>query len=701
MIKEQKYEFRKRITTVHKPGIRSTAKKCPDNFLELHDGLTIHFNKKDGEVIKTAAYDFADFLDASMDISAALSSKGTAVRGGDIGISLAGEAEVDLGAAAGYRGFMIKCSDKIEIFAYDDRGAAQALYYLEDMMTFEGAPFVKRGEVSHKAMFSPQMVHSGYGFDEFPDEYLSVIAHEGRDAILVYTMEANLTPSGYLNFNDLIERAARYGIDVYAYSYIRSKVNPADEQAEGYYDSTYGKLFKECPRLKGVTLVGEAVEFPSNDPHVSGGRYFERSHAGVLHGKPSTGKYPCADYPEWLNLLKKVIRKHNADADIVLWSYNWGSQPEEARVKVIEGLPEDVAMLVTFERFEPLRFGKAISHCADYTLAFAGPSQVFASEARAAKKRGLRLYSMTNTGGQTWDFGTIPYEPMPLQWMKRYEAMRAAKDDWGLCGIMESHHYGFYPSFISKLSKLAFMEPRISLDKALEKILKSEFGEANYIKVDEALGRWSEAITYYTPSNADQYGAFRVGPSFPFYLDRAVKLPADSEAGVRNPMFGPGICNPEQGWGADSRDSVTSVRVPEELKSLEKMLLIMKEGVAALKKAPQKNEALDRLINLGEFMVRTIITGINAKKWYILKTKFRSETSGEVLFGRIDEMEGLLREEIENARETIALVEADSRLGWEPRMLYATDKEHLEWKISQAEGVIAHEIGEYRRSLRL
>ena len=53
--------------------------------------------------------------------------------------------------------------------------------------------------------------------------------------------------------------------------------------------------------------------------------------------------------------------------------------------------------------------------------------------------------------------GVIPYEPMPYQWLKRYEAMREANEKWGLCGIMESHHYGFYPSFISKLSKMSFM----------------------------------------------------------------------------------------------------------------------------------------------------------------------------------------------------------------------------------------------------
>ena len=46
-------------------------------------------------------------------------------------------------------------------------------------------------------------------------------------------------------------------------------------------------------------------------------------------------------------------------------------------------------------------------------------------------------------------------------------------------------------------------------------------------------------------------------------------------------------------------------------------------------------------------------------------------------------MTALAREEIANAEATIPLVEADSRLGWEPSMEYMTDRAHLEWKIER------------------
>ena len=46
-------------------------------------------------------------------------------------------------------------------------------------------------------------------------------------------------------------------------------------------------------------------------------------------------------------------------------------------------------------------------------------------------------------------------------------------------------------------------------------------------------------------------------------------------------------------------------------------------------------------------------------------------------------MREILDDEELNVRETIPLVEADSRLGWEPTMLYTTDRANLEWKLAQ------------------
>ncbi len=690
---EKNYDFRKRLLEVHEKNIRNISRQASENEFMLSDKVVISVNGVYTDVTETAVNDFMDFLQKSMNVSSVFSYN---EKNADIIVSLAAEAGADLDDAATYKGFMIETdASGINVYGYDERGIGQALYYIENLMTFEKAPLLAFGNIKKKPMFAPRMVHSAYGLDEYPDEYLARIAHEGRDVILVFTKGVNEVPHGYLDFNDLIDRARRYGLDVYAYSYIKSDMSPEAPEAEEFYDNTYGKLFCECPGLAGVTLVGESVEFPSKDPNVAPGKYYETVVDGIPVGKPSSGWYPCYDYPIWLDLLKKTIRKYNDKADIVFWTYNWGCQSEEARVKLIETLPTDISLQATFEMFEPRFYGESEGRCSDYTLSFEGPGAYFESEAKAAKKRGIRLYSMTNTGGLTWDIGVIPYEPMPYQWMRRYAAIIKANRKWGLCGLMESHHYGFYPSFISKLSNLAFLEPLEPMEELLEKILISEFGKENYQNVDEALKLWSDAIRAYVPSNENQYGPFRVGPSFPFCLMSEANVPSSPEA-----MFGNRILttNRFSNFAGIQKGFPYSVRLQNENVSLEFMMNYMKNGVRLLEEAPVKNEKLSELLNLGRFITNTVKTGLNARKWHMLKMKLYSAENAETVNDILDNMEQILNEECANAKDTIPLVENDSRLGWEPSMLYMTDKWHIEWKLRHAEYTFS-EINEYRKSL--
>jgi len=693
---EKNYDFRKRMQEIHKTGLRNDTLVPKENELVLADRLVICLPADADDVILTAAKDFADFLFTSMDLSVMLKKGRPTPTEPAVILTLASQSGIDLEEAAGYRGYRIAVDMQVRICGYDSRGIAQALYALEDIMSIRHAPYIPKGLIKQKPAFSPQMVHSGYGLDEYPNEHLAAIAHEGRDAILVFTKDVDITPYGYLDFNDLIYRAAKYGIDVYAYSYLKSEKHPNDPDAESYYEANYGKLFAKCPGLKGVTLVGESVEFPSKDEHVTGKSHRDNVVEGIPTGKTSPGWYPCMDFPKWLELIKKVIRSKKPDADIVFWTYNWGYQPEEARLKLIEALPTDITLQATFEMFETFKLEGSQEYCADYTLSFEGYGAYFKSEAIAAKKRGIKLHSMTNTGGLTWDFGVVPYLPFPYQWMKRYRAMREAHDNWDLTGLMESHHFGFYPSFISKLSKMAFTKPWQDMEALLYTILEGEFGMDAAPQVDKALRLWSDASTHYIPSDADQYGAFRVGPSYPFCLYREINLPAASYS-----MFGNRICAPVYPNSNSGRGAIQSIRLPKEIRSLEIMRDLIGQGLDILNAIASPNENLLSLINLGRFIWRSVITGIHAKQWQMLKTSMHAEQDKEKLDAILADMEVLLKAERANAEETIPLVQIDSRLGWEPSMEYMTDEAHLRWKLRQVDYVLQTELAGTKRSLEL
>ena len=212
----------------------------------------------------------------------------------------------------------------------------------------------------------------------------------------------------------------------------------------------------------------------------------------------------------------------------------------------------------------------------------------------------------------------------------------------------------------------------------------------------------SEAITHYTPSDCDQYGAFRVGPSFPFCLIRDSFLPNDEGA-----HFGSHIVENRYFYtGGTPRSSVyrsmpLPARILQECDSLAKMLSCMEKGTELLYSAPVRNERLDRLTNLCHFIRNCVKTGLNAKRWSVLLAKSNATFNLDGLAQVYDDMDAILEAEREVVKDTIPLVEVDSRLGWEPSMLYMTDKRHLEWKLRQLDYVQGHELTTCRDCLNL
>lgn len=715
--KEKKYDFRKRMLQIHKPNIRNYELLPANHEFVLHDRIVLEIPKDVSLVVETAAKDFREYLDISMGISVFLrkyientvsdySKKGqeeTVIR-----VYLAEKAGVDLGDVAGYMGYQIEVGDSIQIFGYDERGIAQAFYRLEELMSLRRAPYIAKGTYRNKAMFSPRMVHSGYRLDEFPDEHLASIAHAGMDAILVFVKDVDVTPYGFLDFNELIRRAARYGLDAYVYSYLQCKKHPDDADAEEYFDGLYGKIFKECPGFKGIVLVGESCEFPSKDPKTSGISR-EASEFGDptrnVENKPSPGYWPSEDYPRWLNRVKNAIRKYRKDADIVFWTYNWGYAPEEDRIRLIENLPTDISLLATFEMFQKYPVGIATGITVDYTIAFEGPGAYFASEAKAAAKRGIRLYTMANTGGLTWDIGTIPYWPVPFQWIKRYRNMIRARDEWGLCGVMESHHYGLWPSFISQLTKAAFSDYNKPIEESLRDIIQINFTnkDVEVGKVLQTFEKWSEAITYHPTTSEDQAGPLRIGTAYPLCLPQsAYKQPAPAHATATSGWYYVPYKSIDRG-----RSSILSIRVHEELKRAKKALQLFQEGVNILEEVvivgnrpTYQQEELERLLNLGKYICHCEQTMIHTKEWFIRSVRIQAEINPQILMQTLEEMEEIAKAEIENAKASIPLLEVDSRLGWEPSMEYIGTPDRILWKEKIMQYILNGEVKWYKESVK-
>jgi len=683
---EQNYDFRARMLEVHRKD-RRIAKPLAIGQTEINSHWTITF-PVGNRLLAACALDLKDYFDVSMGVNVNIADQASE-------FSIVYEIDPTLKQDGAYR-IDVK-EDQVKLIGRDERAAAQAGYLLEDLMNLEEAPYLTIGTTDRAPIFRCRMIHSGYAEDEYPDEHLNAIAHSGINTILVFVCGIDQTPMHELDFNDLIERAAKYGLDVYVYSYMKSRMHPADEGAPAFYDRLYGELFRKCPGFKGIVFVGESVEFPSKDTRTSGMlRLDNRTPDGKkLVNKPNPGWFPCFDYPEWLDLVKSTIRREKPDADIVFWTYNWGYCAKEDRIKLIDNLPTDISLQATFEMFENGERQGVPTRSTDYTLSFPRAGKYFLSEAEAAARRGIPLYSMTNAGGLTWDVGVVPYEPAPYLWLKRYEDMRECHEKYGLCGSMDSHHYGFYPSFVSELAKEYFTSDMPDGEMIIKKLIIRDWGKENAETVENAYRIFSDAIHDLITSNKDQYGPLRIGPAYPLVLfrDENIKLWGNPNAHHK----ANDICNPNYKTAKPLSD-------PEQLAIFEGETRVYKSCAdrmiggsetlkALLPSLPEsKRDNASRIAGVAEFMGRTFLTAYHVKRWY--KEKFALTQKDCDVKAHLAALREIGALEAENVKATLPLVDFDSRLGFEPSMDYTGDRAHLEWKLGLLDQVIHEELAE-------
>ncbi len=714
---ERNYEFRKMLRAVHRPCRRNHKQKTSGNVIMVKNGWRIIFAKKASPLVIESAKDLQDYFFTSMETSllmerveslkkAVAISKKNIILGDKNDFPEMGK---ELSVA---RSFIIKVSEtQIIICGNDDRGVMEGCHYIEDLMNLSESAVMKKTDGDRREpLFSPRMIHSGWGIDQYPDFHLNALSHAGFDSILLFVEGVDKTTHGYLDFNDLIERAALYGLDVYFYSYLNSWKHPDDSDAEEYFSSVYGELFKKCPGSKGVLLAGESCEFPSKDHNTTGKKFFESFEHGVPNAKPSPGWWPCSDYPRWIGMVEKSIRKYKTDADIIFCTYNWGWAPEKERVKFLEAISPSITLMVPFEIFETIKRGNVTSAVMDYTVSVPGPGEYFVSEAKIAKKRGLKLYAESNTGGMTWDFGAVPYIPTPYQWMKRFECAHDTRKKYNVSGLMESHHYGWFPSPVSEIAKWSYWSPETDIENVLAKIAVRDFGEKAAPHALKAWRAWSDAMCYYVASNEDQYGPFRSGPSYPLIFHPNITRTLQSKEipfpSAPYAHFGGRIIKTFYQPFENNQQTPGPIRIKAETRSLIKMLKFWAEGVCELEKAVEltpenKLTTAKKTLALGKFIHNTIRTTIHVKKWWILNQKLLAEFSVPKSIKILDQLEEIAETEIANAEDTIPVVESDSRLGWEPSMEYVTDRWHLEWKIKQVKNVLKNEIPVYRKILKI
>ncbi|NLG37241.1 MAG: hypothetical protein GX549_04440, partial [Clostridiales bacterium] len=160
---EKKYEFRRRMLAVHTPRRREGAAPPGPGECTLTGESRIVIPDDAGRVLLRAARDMQDYLFVSMGLSVRIAAVDDpdeilSSSSGNLLLTTRAHTGADLLDGDAPRGYRIDCGDNIVVTGYDEAGAMQGGFRLEELMNLRGAPYVSRGTTARRPLFSPRMV---------------------------------------------------------------------------------------------------------------------------------------------------------------------------------------------------------------------------------------------------------------------------------------------------------------------------------------------------------------------------------------------------------------------------------------------------------------------------------------------------------------------------------------------------------------
>ena len=326
---------------------------------------------------------------------------------------------------------------------------------------------------------------------------------------------------------ELVDRAARFGIDVYLY-YATNYHHPmpkwfyekypdcqgcgwggsmctSSPKVQQYLAETTQNLFRAVPRLKGLVMIFDSEGF-FNDAVC-----YDRSRCPRCRDRQ-----PEDITAELITIIDKAMKGCRPDAELIAWSY-FTKQPPWV-IRTIPKLPKDVTFQAEFSKGAPVVCDGIRYEPMDYVISQIGPPECFREQARAVEKAGLKLAVKTEHA-VSWELYNVPYLPIPFQFQRRIAAIRqypvrALFTNWVL--------YGYIPNMPAEVLKWYSWDNEPAINELLLNLAGQEFVRRARPKFVQAWRHFSTAITYYPYSDsiARHPGPIHVGPAQPLYMDR-------------------------------------------------------------------------------------------------------------------------------------------------------------------------------------
>ncbi len=539
------------------------------------------------------------------------------------------------------------------------------------------SPFDMRLIFSYFADYGDPLGDSEVG--SYPEGLLQKLAAQGVNAVWLHTVLNTLAKDPkypefgndaerrMANLRTLVARAAKCGIKVYLY------MNEPRPQPPSFFEAN-----AERRAMKGVKQPGDDA-YTMCTSHPETRRWMRDALRQVFAAVPGLGgiftitmsenhtncasrwqKKNCprcrdrsvADVVAEVNrTLVEGMRAGSPNAEALVWNWAW---PDDEEAQILKGLPcgNCRLMAVSEGRMDICRGGvKVRTH--DYSISCVGPSAKSAGFWAEAKRNGLKAMAKVQVNN-SWEISTVPY--LPVMDLVAEHASNLVRS--GVDGVMLSWSLGCAPA--PNLRVFNEIGADGDVEAVLDSIAADLYGREAVSAVRKAWRSYSDGFRNYPFSIEVVYaGPQQWGCANPLYL---------SKTGYRSTMVGfPYDC--VDGWRGPYPVDVWTSLMRKVADGFEKGCADWKDALAVMSD-PKKRAAAER--EYGLFRAAGLHFASCVDQSLFVAARDRGDRT---------DMRRIARRERVRAKEELALVRADSRIGYESSNHYFFIPQDLREKV--------------------
>ena len=540
--------------------------------------------------------------------------------------------------------------------------------------------------------------------DPYPDGYLQRLAALGVNGVWLQGVLTKLAPFPWVredageretrlkNLDALVRRAAKYGIGIYLY------LNEPRAMPVGFYDAhpllkgvregDHAALCTSAPEVQraltdGVAHVCRAVPGLAGFFTITGSENLTNCWS---HGKgmqcPRCGERGAAEVIAEVNrLFFDGIRQAGSEARLIAWDWGWH---DEWVAAIVARLPERVSLMSVSEWSIPIERGGVKASVGEYSISTVGPGPRATRHWELARRRGMPVLAKIQAGN-TWELSAVPYIPA-LENVARHAAnLRRA----GVKDLMLGWTLGGYPSpNVEVACEIAAAEDdratvEETVTRTLTRVATRRFGARMAPAVVEAWRTCSRAFG-----------------EFPFHEGLVYNAPM--QFGPSNPLW-PEPTNYKATMIGFPYDDLEGWRQVYPAEVFVRQFALMAEGFAKAGGALERAAAEEGAADGARFKeaLRWEIDVMTAASLHFRSTSdqarfvmLRRALAAEGDRGRkrelVEQIRGVLRDEIDSAGRLYAIQARDSRIGFEASNQYYYVPQDLLEKVINCRYLLDH-----------